>query len=113
MQVPLELSFRNMEHDESIEQRIREKVAWLEKFSDRITSCRVVVEKPHTHKSHGNLYHLRIDLTLPGKEIVVTRDPSDHHEHEDMRAVIRDAFDAARRQLQDFVSTRRDHHSRT
>jgi cold shock CspA family protein len=51
----------------------------------------------------GDLYHVRIDLTVPGAEIVVRRDPPEDHVHEDVVVAVRDAFKAARRRLQDFA----------
>jgi ribosome-associated translation inhibitor RaiA len=41
---------------------------------------------------------VRIDLKVPGKEIVVNRD----HD-EDIYVALRDAFDVARRQLEDHA----------
>jgi cold shock CspA family protein/ribosome-associated translation inhibitor RaiA len=101
MQVPLELSFRNIEHSAEIEADVREKVDKLDEFYGRITACRVVVEAPHQHHHKGNIYHVRIYLSVPQLDIVVDRDPGAHHAHEDVHVAIRDAFDAARRQLQD------------
>jgi ribosomal subunit interface protein len=103
MQIPVQLSFRGIAHSDAVEASIRERAEKLEQFYDRITSCRVVVETPHAHHRKGRLYHVRIDLTVPGREIVVGRDPAAHHAHEDVHVAIRDAFDAARRQLQDHV----------
>ncbi len=103
MQVPLTISFRNMEPSMSIEADIREKAAKLETFFDRITSAHVVVDTPHRRHREGKLHHVRIDLHVPGREIVVNREPAEHHAHEDAYVAIRDAFDAARRQLEDYV----------
>lgn len=69
--------------------------------------CKVTVAAPHKHHSHGNLYHVSIDLHLPGSEIVINRDPGKNHKHEDVYVAIRDAFDAAVRKLQDYVRIRR------
>lgn len=103
MEVPVELSFRNMLHSSEMEATVREKVAKLEEFYDRITAARVVVEAPHHRHRKGNEYHVRIFLSVPQHEIVVDRDPGEHHSHEDVYVAIRDAFDAARRQLQDYA----------
>jgi len=70
-------------------------------------SCRVVVEPAGKHHQHGNLYEVRIDLTVPGEEIVVTREPSQHIEYRDIQVALRDAFDSARRQLEDYVRRQR------
>src|SRR6516162_1133867 len=107
MQVPLQVSFRHMEHSEVIEALIREKVAKLDASPDHIMGCRVVVEPAGKHHEHGNLYEVRIDITVPGEEIVVTREPSEHTEYKDIQVAIRDAFDSARRRLEDYVRRRR------
>ena len=57
----------------------------------------MLVEVPHRHQHKGVLYNVRIDMTAPGGELVVKREPA-----EDLYVAIRDAFDAARRQLQEF-----------
>jgi cold shock CspA family protein/ribosome-associated translation inhibitor RaiA len=92
-----------MEPSPSIESEIRDKAAQLEEFFDRITACTVVVEAPHHHHQQGNLYHVRVRIAVPRKEIVVDREPSAHHAHEDLHVTIRDAFKEARRQLQDYA----------
>ena len=98
----LQITFRNSDASPSVEEQIRKHARELEKFSNRILSCHVVVEVPHRRR-HGDLYHIRIDLKVPGKEIVVTRDPAQHHAHEDPSVAVRDCFDAVRRQLEDHV----------
>jgi cold shock CspA family protein/ribosome-associated translation inhibitor RaiA len=96
-----------MEHSEAIEALVREKAAKLDTFSDHIMSCRVVVEPAGKHHLHGNLYEVRIDLTVPGEEIIVTREPSEHTEYRDIHVALRDAFDSTRRKLEDYVRRRR------
>jgi cold shock CspA family protein len=107
MQLPLQVSFRHMDHSEAIEALVREKAAGLDKFASHIMSCRVVVGPAGKHHAQGNLYEVRIDLTVPGEEIAVTREPSEHTEHRDIHVALRDAFDAARRKLEDYVRRRR------
>jgi len=103
MQVPVEISFRNMDRSEFVEADVREKVAKLEEFCDRITSCRVVLEAPHRHHHQGNVYLVRIQLSVPHRELVVDRGPAENHAHEDVYVAVRDAFKAMRRQLEDYV----------
>lgn len=107
MQVALQVTFRGLPHSDAIEARVREKAEWLENFYDRIMSCRVVVEAPHRHHHKGKLYTVRVDVTVPGTELVVNRAPGDNHAHEDVYVSIRDAFDAMRRQLE--AHARRQH----
>lgn len=102
MKLPLEITFRNVVRTEEIEERIRAKAAKLDKFYDRITGCRVVVELPHSHHQKGNAYQVRIDLTVPGAELVVNHDKP-NPEHEDLGIALRDAFNAMQRQLQSFA----------
>ena len=54
MNIPLKITFRNMPPSKAIEDNVREKAAKLDSFSDRIMSCRVIVEAPHRHH-HRNL----------------------------------------------------------
>lgn len=107
MQLPLQIAFRHMEHSPEIEAKIRDKSTKLDEFSDHIMSCRVVVEPAGKHHEHGNLYEVRIDLTVPDEEIVVTREPSQHVAYRDIQVALRDAFDSARRKLQDYVRRKR------
>ncbi len=102
MRLPLQLSVRNMSLSEAAEADIREKAARLDSFYDQVMGCRVIVEVPHRHHHKGVLYNVRIDMTVPGSELVIKREP-----HEDLYVAIRDAFDAARRQLEDFARRRR------
>ena len=107
MQMPIRITFRGLAPSPAIEERIHARAADLERFSDRITHCHVVVEAPHRHHHQGMLYHVRVDLTVPGAHLVVNRQPADHHAHEDVYVALRDAFDAARRQLEERVRRQR------
>jgi ribosome-associated translation inhibitor RaiA/cold shock CspA family protein len=103
MQVPTQITFRDVAHSEQIEEQVREHAAKLEEFYERITSCHVVIEKPHRHHGQGNLFHVRIHVAVPGRELVVDREPAEDHAREDVLVTIRDAFKAMRRQLEDYV----------
>jgi ribosome-associated translation inhibitor RaiA len=107
MQLPLQISFRHMERTPFLEATIREKAATLDHFAGRIMSCRVVVEPAGEHRLHGNQYEVRIDITLPGGEVVATREPSEHKEYKEIGVAIRDAFDAAARRLEEYVRIQR------
>jgi len=84
-----------MESSDAVTARIRERAGELERFFDRIISCRVVAECRHPRRQQGNLFRVRIDLKVPGREITVGRDPAAHKAHEDIYVALRDAFDAA------------------
>ena len=101
MQIPLQISFRNMDPSPAVEWRIRKKAAKLERFNDRIIGCSVVVEAPHRHHHKGKLYSVRVDVSVPGKEVVVDRAKPVDHANEDIYVAIRDAFNAAVRRLED------------
>ena len=98
MQTPLQITIRDVDHSEALETRIRDKAQKLEEFFKHIMSCRVVVEAPHKHHHQGKQFNVRIDIGVPGNEIVVNRD-----HHEDVYVALRDAFDAAKRQLEDYA----------
>ncbi|MDZ8055314.1 MAG: HPF/RaiA family ribosome-associated protein [Aulosira sp. ZfuVER01] len=103
MRIPLQITFRNIPQSEAVEEKIRILAAKLDRFYNRITSCRVIVDAPHRHQRNGKLYQVRIDMTVPNGEIVIKRDPPERQSHEDIYVAIRDAFDAAKRQLQDHT----------
>ncbi len=107
MQMPVQITFRNMKSSAAVKARVSEHVSKLDRYYDRIMSCRVTVESPHRHRHQGRIFHVRIDLTLPQGEIVVNREPEENHAHEDVFVAIRDAFDAMQRQLQDYARTQR------
>jgi ribosomal subunit interface protein len=107
MKLPLQITFHQMEPSAALEAQIREHAARLDRFYDSIMTCRVLVEASHRRRRKGNLYRVRVDITVPGKELVITRDPPEHQAHQDPYVSIRDAFDAARRQLEDFARVQR------
>jgi len=107
MKLPLQIAFRDIPPSEALEADIRKKAAKLDQVFDRIMSCRVVVEAPHGHHHKGRLYHVSIDLTVPGEELVINRSPGQDHAHENAYVAVRDAFNAARRKLQDFARKQR------
>jgi len=96
MKHPLQITVRNMSLSDAAKTAIEDKVAKLEAVDNQIIGCRVLVEIPHKHQHQGIRYHVRIDLTIPGAEIVIKREA-----HEDLYVAIRDAFAAARRRLRE------------
>lgn len=102
MKIPLQITARNLDLPEAIKEEIRKKAEKLDKYYDQIMHCRVVVEVPHRHHREGILYNVRIDMTVPGAELIVKREPS-----EELEVAVRDAFDAARRKLEDFARKQR------
>lgn len=97
MQVPLQVTFHEVEHSEALENHIRDKVQKLEQFYSALISCKVVVDQPGKHRHLGKPFNIHINLTVPGGEIVV-----DRQQNEDVYVALRDAFSAARRMLEDY-----------
>ena len=98
MRIPLQITIRDIDHSEALETHIRDKVKKLDEFFNHIMSCRVVVEVPHKHHHQGKQFIVRIDIGVPGGEIVVNRDHA-----EDVYVALRDAFDAAKRKIEDHA----------
>jgi cold shock CspA family protein/ribosome-associated translation inhibitor RaiA len=101
MTVPVQLAFKGTTPSPALEARIREKAAKLSRFAERILGCRVTVDVPHRSHHKGHLYRIRIELAVPRGTVVVTRESPQDHAHEDPYVAVRDAFDAAVRQLED------------
>ncbi|MEA2695236.1 MAG: hypothetical protein QOJ16_4623 [Acidobacteriota bacterium] len=101
MQVPLELSARRATLSPQIEADLRARVDKLERYYHRITSCRIAVEGPSNHHQEGGPWRVRIDITVPGNELVANK------ESETLQAATQDAFDAAERQVEEFARKRR------
>ena len=103
MQVPLQITIRNMQHSDALEAHIRDKVERLAGAHPRITSCRVTVEELRKHHQQGRHVRVRIEAHVPGhQELVANRD----HD-EDVYVALREAFDATKRQLEEVVRGQR------
>jgi ribosome-associated translation inhibitor RaiA len=107
MEQPLKLTFHGVEPTAAIEERVHDRMEWLERVHDGIVACQVTVAAPHRHHHKGTRFNVRIDLSVKHGEIVVGRDPAHDQSHEDLYVAIRDAFDTARRLLQDHVHKQR------
>jgi len=103
MAVPLQITFKGMDPSPAMEARIRDKASRLERFADFILRCHVTVEAPHRHHHQGNLYRARIEVDVPRGHIVAGNGGGLNHAHEDPYVALRDAFNAATRQLEDHV----------
>ena len=107
MEVPLSITFRNVDRSEWIQDDVRGYVDKLDELFDGIISCKVVIEAPHKHHKHGNLFRVQVHLSVPRRELTVNRDKGDHPEHADLHVAIRDAFLAMRRQVEEYARSLR------
>ena len=124
--IPTQVTFHGLPHSDALDSNVRGRVAWLEQFYADIVRCRVLVELPHRHRHDGRHFHVRIELTVPGgPPIVVSHEPSLHGGLKDVEegahrketeiegvhryaaVAIHEAFDAARRRLEDFAREQR------
>lgn len=103
MNKPLQVLFKGVDRSNAVEDHVRQKVSKLEHLHPQITGCRVTIALPHHHHQQGKQFDVRVEITVPGREIVVNREQG----NEDMYMALRDAFDAARRQLDDHVREQR------
>jgi ribosomal subunit interface protein len=102
MENPLQITLHGIDPSDALYSSVRERAQKLERYYDRMTSCHVVVEIPGRHQHQGKTFAVRIDMKVPGSEIVVTK-----QHHEDIQVALRDAFDAARRRLEDYARVQR------
>lgn len=102
--IPVQITFRGLPVSSALESHIRKRAEKLNRFCSRISSCRVVMELPQKHKHQGKLFNVKIDITVPGKELAVTRKVN-----EDMYIAIRDTFNAIERQLEEHSRKRHGH----
>jgi cold shock CspA family protein len=108
MQVPLEITYRDVEKTEEIDRLVHEKAAKLDELFTNLISCRVAIERPQKAQRSGNPYRVRIDVTAPpGHELVVRREPLDNEMHASLSTVLIDAFKAMRRQLEELRDRQR------
>lgn len=109
MAIPLQITFRGLPQSDAIEAKIMKHAEKLERFQERISRCKVVVDAPHRHHVQGNVYSVKVDLRLPQGELVVSRESAADPSHENLHVAIRDAFTALARQLEHGA----DHHGRS
>ncbi len=106
MRTELQVTFRGIPHSDAVEAKIRERASRLDRFYQNITGCHVVVESPHNHHKKGKLYRVSVHVDVPGDELIVNREHSADHAHEDLYVAVRDAFDAMVRQLEHYLGRR-------
>ena len=100
MTTEVEVHFHGIEKSDAIEQRIRAKVAKLQRHFERMTSCRVGIEAPQRTPQRPKVYQIKIEIGVPRrKAIVVSHEHIGGHANEELGLAIRDAFDAALRKV--------------
>jgi len=99
MKFPLTITFHNTRRTAQAEADVREHAERLDKYHKRLQSCEVIIDKPHHHQNKGNQYHVKILLSVPGQKLSVTSTSPKHGDHTNLHNALRDAFEAARRQL--------------
>ncbi len=108
MQVPLEISFRDVDRSAWIDDYINKQVQHLEHFCDNIISCHVAVERPHRHQHTGKPFRVRVEVRIPpNKALVAVEEPVTVDKQSDLHPVIRRAFEALERQIKEAVERRR------
>jgi ribosome-associated translation inhibitor RaiA len=103
----IEIAFLGLDASLTAEMSARRWIERLRRVYANITACKVVIERPHRHHEAGNMFHVRIEIAVPDRVLVVTRDPGVAAAHDDVYVAIADAFRAARRQLQQYSAVRR------
>jgi ribosome-associated translation inhibitor RaiA len=125
MKLPIQITFRGIAQSGELYTLIQQQASALDQYYSDIMRCRVLIEVPHRHHQEGNRYHVRIELTVPGEDILITHEPSlypslrnvEREEvakatdlnsvHQYGGVAIREAFDLARRRLQDYARRQR------
>jgi ribosome-associated translation inhibitor RaiA len=109
MQLPLEVSYRNINKNEALETLVQQQVGKLEKVCDHINSCRVAIEREHEDPETASPYRVRIDLTVKrGHELAVNKNSGKNRGYEALQPLIKEAFNAALRQLKELVERQRN-----
>lgn len=102
---PTQITFRGIAHSDALEADIARHIAKLERYSSRVTACRVLIETPHRHHHDGPHFRVRIEVTVPGTQpIVISHEPTPGT---DPYLTVHEAFHAAERRLQDTVRVQR------
>lgn len=102
----IQVTFHDVPHTEAFEGEIREMIEHLDRFSDRIHTCRVEIERDASRHQVGNRFRVRIYVHLPGKELTVGDHPP-KASHTDLSVAVHDAFDAMERQIEEHMHVRK------
>lgn len=129
--VPVQITYRGFDSSEPLNRLIRDEVAKLEKFFDRIVSCRVLVERQQGHHHAVSPFHVRLNIVVPGADLAIVTEPSVKvspssegaqrlHKSDEIDAIykdpaltVRDTFRRAKRRIQDYARRRNEPHVRS
>ncbi|HEY9793902.1 MAG TPA: HPF/RaiA family ribosome-associated protein [Candidatus Obscuribacterales bacterium] len=106
MKLPLQISFKNIARSKSVTNIVKEKAEKFDKLCPETISCRVTITMPHKHHHQGNFFKINIEVGLPGKKVAVSREAQNEIENKDFYHALREAFDAAYRQVEDYHKMR-------
>ena len=109
MKLTPQFTFHGLERSAAVEAKALEYAKKLDRFAEHIMACKVDIEQTGQHHHQGRMYRVRIDLTVPGGEIAIDHDPGRDHRHEDVYVALHDAFEAARRRLEDHMRNWKTH----
>ena len=104
--IDLKIQYLGFSESTAVSAAVWEYVEHIEKIYGRIMSCNVVISHPHRKHQKGGIYHVKIRLHMPGGDIFIDKEPEKNHAHEDIYVALRDAFDSAKRKLEDFTRIR-------
>lgn len=125
MRWPLQITCRKFKLTPEMEGWIREEAEKLDTFYNHVIACHVTLEIPHRHHRKGDCYHVRVEVKVPGGEVVVNREPSLTSDirqlgestsskqlelesaHKNLSLAIKSAFRTAERRLQDYARRQR------
>ncbi len=100
--------FHNIDQSNAIADAVNKRIEKLERYCDQIITGRVVLDSPHNNHHKGKVYSVGLEIHTPIKEVRVNQDQHDNHAHEDLYVAIRDAFNAAERQLKSIDKKHRN-----
>ncbi len=107
MQVPLQVTFHGVEHSDAVERYVRRRAAKLDGAMERIVACRIALEHPHRSARHGDQYRVRVDVRIPGGEVVFASADRGDGGSADLYAAIDAALEGARRRIKELRSRSR------
>ena len=112
--MPVNVTFRGMESSEFVVARARAHAEQLMALAPEIVGCKIAIEAPSAHHTHGQPFHVRLHLLVPGNDIILDRDPGRGPEaHADVYVALADAFQVARRRIEELGRKRREESRRS